>query len=216
MADEKTDARRLQMVNAQLRTCDINDLDLLAAFVRVPREKFVRPGLEALAYADAAVAASGPKGRKLLSPRTLGLMLKAAAPTRGERALTVGAGSGYAAVLLAELGLDVTALETDAASARAAAGPNVRIAHVEGPLDVSPAGKGPFDVIIVNGAFEVAPVRLIAALARGGRLTGIDARGGSPRIVLFEQSGGGVSERALYDAAGDVLPGLGRAPVFAF
>ena len=38
-----TDAQRLQMVNAQLRTCDINDRDLLAAFAAVPREKFVAP-----------------------------------------------------------------------------------------------------------------------------------------------------------------------------
>ena len=210
------DPRRLQMVNAQLRTSDVNDLDILAAFERVPRERFVRRGQESLAYADGEAPSWGPKGRNLLSPRALGLLLKAAAPVAGERALTVGAGSGYAAALLAEMGLTVLALETDATSARAATQNYPGIEHVDGPLDHAPPLKGPFDVILINGAFETPPDALVAALAENGRLVGIDARSGAKRVALFERSGEGVSERTLYDAAGDVLPGFARAPAFVF
>jgi protein-L-isoaspartate(D-aspartate) O-methyltransferase len=216
MADEKADARRLQMINGQLRTSDVNEFEILSAFAAVPRERFVAPGQEALAYADGEVAASGPKGRKLLSPRTLGLLLKCASPSAGERALVVGGGSGYAAALLAALGLDVVALETDATAARAATARAVRIEHAEGQLTSPPAGKGPFDVILLSGAFEVEPEALIASLSEGGRLVGLDARSRAKRIVVFERSGGGISERAFYDAAADVLPGFFRSPEFAF
>jgi protein-L-isoaspartate(D-aspartate) O-methyltransferase len=216
MAIEKADERRLQMINAQLRTSDVNDLEILSAFTEVPREKFVAPGLQALAYADGEVAAAGPKGRKLLSPRTLGLLLKCVAPVAGERALVVGGGSGYCAALLAALGLDVVALETDASAGRAATAGNVRISHVEGALTEPPGGSGAFDVIVVNGAFESPPDRLIGALSSKGRLVGLSAASRAKRIVLFERSGGGISESALYDAAGDVLPGFGRAQAFAF
>ena len=198
------------MINAQLRTCDINDLDLLAAFAAVPREDFAAPAQRALAYADGEVASAGPAGRKLLSPRTMGLLLKCAAPVRAERALVVGGGAGYCAALLVALGLDVVALETDASAARAAKLGGVEI--VEGPLSEPPPGK--FDVIVINGAFEETPQRLIAALAEGGRLVGLRAGSRAKQIVLFERSGGGVSERGLYDASGDVLPGLARAPAF--
>ena len=47
-------------------------------------------------------------------------------------------------------------------------------------------------------------------------MVGLSARSEPKRIVVFERSGGGVSERALFDAAGDVLPGFARAPAFAF
>ncbi len=208
------DAQRLQMINGQLRTSDVNDLELLSAFAAVPRENFVAASMRALAYADGEVLSSGPAGRKLLCPRTLGLMFKAAAPVRGERALTVGAGAGYCAALLAALGLEVVALETDSAAARAAGLAGVEC--VDGSLTEPPAGKGPFDVIIVNGAFEVEPGHLVAALSEGGRLLGVSARSNAKRIVIFERSGAGVSERSLYDAAGDVLPGFARAPAFAF
>lgn len=211
MAESKSDALRLQMINAQLRTCDINDLDLLAAFAAVAREDFVAPAQRGLAYADGEVASAGPAGRKLLSPRTLGLLLKCAAPAKGERALVVGGGAGYCAALLVALGLDVVALETDASAARAAKLGPVEI--VEGPLSEPPPGK--FDVIVINGAFEETPQRLIAALREGGRLVALRAGSRVKQIVLFERSGGGVSERGLYDASGDVLPGLARAHVFA-
>jgi protein-L-isoaspartate(D-aspartate) O-methyltransferase len=211
-----TDSMRLQMVNGQLRTSDINDLDLLAAFAAVPREAFVAPAQRALAYADREVASSGPAGRNLLTPRTLGLLLKAATPVAGEQALTVGAGAGYCAALLAALGLDVVALETGSAAARTALAGQARVRCAEGPLDQPPAGAGPFDVIVINGAFEVTPERLLGALKEGGRLVGLSALGQAKRIVLFERIGGAFSERALYDGPGDVLPGFARPAAFAF
>jgi protein-L-isoaspartate(D-aspartate) O-methyltransferase len=207
-------AARLQMINAQLRTCDVNDIELLAAFAAVPRENFAADKRPALVYADGEIASAAPPGRKLLSPRTLGLLLKTAAPVKGERALTVGGGAGYCAALLAALGLEVVDLETGACAARQAALAGVDC--VDGALDAPPAGKGPFDVIVVNGAFEVTPDRLIAALKEGGRLVGLCARKSPKRVVIFERFGGGVSERDVADAAGDVLPGFARAPSFAF
>jgi protein-L-isoaspartate(D-aspartate) O-methyltransferase len=216
MADVDTDAKRLQMINAQLRACDINDLDLLAAFASVPREKFVAPGQALFAYADREVDSAGPAGRRLLSPRTLGLLLKAASPAPGERALTVGAGAGYCAAVLAARGLDVVALETDSSAAKAATAGEPRIRCVEGPLTQAPAGEGPFDVIVVNGAFEVTPDSLLAALKDGGRLVGLSAGGQAKHVVLFEKISGGISERALFDASGEVLPGFARPAEFAF
>jgi protein-L-isoaspartate(D-aspartate) O-methyltransferase len=204
------------MVNAQLRTSDVNELEILAAFAATPRENFVAPAQRALAYADGEIASSGPAGRRLLSPRTLGLLMKCATPAPGERALVVGGGSGYCAALLAALGLEVVSLETDATAAREALAGVPNVKHAEGALNEPPPGQGPFDVIIINGAFETTPDRLIAALNEGGRLVGLSARSEPKRIVVFERSGGGVSERALFDAAGDVLPGLARAPAFAF
>jgi protein-L-isoaspartate(D-aspartate) O-methyltransferase len=211
-----TDAQRLQMVNAQLRACGVNDRDLLAAFLATPREKFVAPAQLALAYADGEVASTGPAGRRLLAARTLGLLFKATEPVAGERALTVGGGAGYCAALLAALGLDVVALETDAGAAKAANAGEPRIRCAEGPLSEPPAGEGPFDLIVLNGAFEATPERLLAALKDGGRLVGLRASGRAKRVVLFEKIGGAVSERALFDASGDLLPGLARPAAFAF
>jgi protein-L-isoaspartate(D-aspartate) O-methyltransferase len=210
MADLNGDALRLQMINSQLRTSDVNEQDILEAFSAVAREDYVAPVQRGLTYCDGEIASAGPAGRRLLSPRTLGLLLKCAAPQPGERALSVG--SGYCAALLASMGLAVVDLETETAGSVAPKG----VLRVAGALDKPPAGHGPFDVIVINGAFAVAPEALIDALNDGGRLVGVDARSGAKHIVIYERSGEGVSERAAYDAAADVLPGFVRAAQFVF
>jgi protein-L-isoaspartate(D-aspartate) O-methyltransferase len=212
MADLNDDALRLQMINSQLRTSDVNEQDLLEAFAAVPREAYVAPALRGLAYSDGEIASAGPPGRRLVSPRTLGLLLKCAAPQPRERALVVGGGAGYCAALLAHMGLEVVDLETESAGPV----PPQGVVRVAGPLDRPPSGQGPFDVIVIAGAFAVAPEALIDALKDGGRLVGVDARTGAKHIAIYERSGEGVSERVAYDAAADILPGFARAPAFVF
>ena len=95
-ATSSPEARRLAMVNGQLRTGEVVDHEVLAAFLNVPREKFVAPGIAALAYVDRNAPALGAKTRRLLPPLTLARMLQAAAVKAGDRALDVGAGRGMA------------------------------------------------------------------------------------------------------------------------
>lgn len=217
-SDAASSDLRLLMINSQLRTTDVSDAAVLAAFLAVPRERFASAATPALAYLDRDAPALGAKDRKLLAPRTLGRLLQAAEPKRGERALDVGGGSGYSAALLAALGCDVTALESDVgavAAARDALGDTPEVAVVLGDLATG-GPQGPFDVILINGAFEAFPHALVDRLAEGGRLVGLDGSSGSQRGVLIEKSGASYSEMSLFDAKAEVLPGLNRAPSFAF
>src|SRR5664279_3557690 len=103
--------RRLAMVNCQLRTQDVPDQEVLAAFLEVPRELYVDPAFEDLAYLDCPAPALGAKARRLLPPATLARMIQAAVVHRGDRALSVGGGSGYGAAILQAMGANVVALE---------------------------------------------------------------------------------------------------------
>jgi len=216
--DAESAELRLRMVNTQLRTADVHDATVQSAFLAVPRENFVQASSPALAYLDRDAPAIGAFERKLLAPRTLARLLQAAEPKRGERVLDIGGGSGYSAAVLAALGCEVVMLESDAgavAAARQALAGASGVAVVEGEL-TSGAPQGPFDVILINGAYGALPRELIAKLGDGGRLVGLDATSGSQHGVLIEKSGSSFSERSLFDASADVLPGLGRTPAFAF
>ncbi len=211
--------RRLHMVNGQLRTSDVRDSSVLAAFLEVPRERFVAPARKGLAYLDQDQLSAGSQRRMLLAPRTLALLLQAAAILPGERVLDVGGGSGYSAALLHHMGARVVAVESDrgalAAAREALAGrPDIEI--IEGALAAGAADKAPFEAIVVNGAFETAPTALLDQLAKGGCLVGIDARAGAKRAVIIDRSASGFSERTLFEANADVLDGFARAPTFAF
>jgi protein-L-isoaspartate(D-aspartate) O-methyltransferase len=211
--------RRLHMVNSQLRTGGVVDKVVLAAFLEVPRQRFVAPEHEFLAYLDRELPARGAKSRRLLAPMVLGRMLQAVTVVASDRALDVGGGSGYGAAVLAATGATVVFLESDAGAAEAARShfhDHVNVNVVVGPLDSGAAALGPFDLIVVEGAFGVYPGHLINLLADPGRLVGVDASSEPSQAVVYEKNGGGVSRRVLFETKADILDGFRPSVSFAF
>jgi protein-L-isoaspartate(D-aspartate) O-methyltransferase len=212
--------RRLQMVNGQLRTGGVVDKVLLAAFLEVPRQRFVATVHESLAYLDRELPARGAKFRRLLAPMVLARMLQAAMVVPSDRVLDVAGGSGYGAAILASMGVKkVVLLESDAGAAEAAKSElhnRENVTVVVGPLDSGAAALGPFDLIVVEGAFGVFPDSLIALLADPGRLVGIDACSEPSQAVLYEKTGGAISRRALFETKADLLDGFRPRVSFAF
>jgi protein-L-isoaspartate(D-aspartate) O-methyltransferase len=210
------DARaRHLMVEGQLRPTKVTDRAILAAMRDLPRERFLPPALASLAYIDADIALGG--GRVMMKPLVIARLLQLAGPVAGESALVVGAGTGYAAAVLACCGLRVTALENDPALlaiARGAVGTGVEL--VAGTLTDGAAGSR-FDVILIEGAVREIPPAFAAQLTRTGRLvTVMAAPNGASYAVLAEPSGGALRARPAFDATTSLLPGLAPAPSFAF
>ncbi|MGD1038193.1 MAG: protein-L-isoaspartate O-methyltransferase [Roseiarcus sp.] len=211
--------QRRHMVDGQLRVGGVTDLSLLGAFLDTPRESFVAPAQAALAYLDCDQPALGSSGRRLLAPLTLARLLQAAAVAPGERALDVAGGSGYSAAILERLGASVVALESDtgaADAARRALAGRAGIEVVVGDLAAGAPGKGPFDVILVNGAYESLPDALIGQLAEGGRFVGVEAQPDAQEAALIEKSAAGISRRTLFETRAATIEAFRRAPSFAF
>jgi protein-L-isoaspartate(D-aspartate) O-methyltransferase len=218
LTSEDFAARRRLMVDSQLRTCDVTDQAVLAAFADIPREKFVAPAFASLAYADRDVPALGGQSRLLLAPMILARLVQAAHLLPGEKALDVAGGSGYSAAILAALGAHVVALESDAgaiAAAKTVPEAAATITFATGPLEEGAAG-GPFDLILINGAFERPPEKLLSQLRDGGRLVGVDASFRSPKAVFIEKVAGVSSRRALFDAPAPKLDAFRQVASFAF
>jgi protein-L-isoaspartate(D-aspartate) O-methyltransferase len=182
---------RRTMVDSQLRTFDVNDLALLAAMESIPRERFVAPGRESLAYIDqdVPVAESAGERRFMLAPMVLGRLIQALDIGPGSKILDVACGFGYSAAVMARLGAAVIALEADETMVEAArarlAGLGVEgVAVVGGPLDEGYPKGAPYDAILINGAIEQRPRRLLEQLADGGRLACIEGRGRAARATL--------------------------------
>jgi protein-L-isoaspartate(D-aspartate) O-methyltransferase len=211
--------RRVHMVNGQLRAGGVVDKAVLAAFLEVARQRFVAPRHASLAYLDRELPARGAKVRRLLAPMVLARMLQAATVVAGDRALDVAGGSGYGAAILAAMGAKVVLLESDAGAAEAAKAElhnRANVTVVVGPLDSGAAALGPFDLIIVEGAFGVFPDSLIALIADPGRLVGVDASSEPSQAVVYEIKGGGISRRALFETKADLLDGFRPRVSFAF
>jgi protein-L-isoaspartate(D-aspartate) O-methyltransferase len=186
------------MVDRQLRRRGIDDERVLAAMASVPRELFVPETLRRRAYDDEALPIG--EGQTISQPFVVATMLTLLRPRRGERGLDVGTGSGYAAALLAALGVDVLGIEriptlaAQARSALAAAGfPGVEVRVGDGRRGAP--DRAPFDVISIAAASEDVPTALVEQLADGGRLVVPRGDDRGQVLVLLERHGDDLAER---------------------
>ncbi len=90
---------RARLVASLLRAGDIRSDPVREAFLRVPREEFVRPEDRRDAYADTPLPIG--EGQTISAPSMIAIMLEEASLGPGERVLEIGTGSGYHAALLA-------------------------------------------------------------------------------------------------------------------
>ncbi len=211
-------ARNL-MVDGQVRPNKVSDPRILAAMRTLQRERFVPPQMAPLAYSDADVPLGN--GRALVEPMVIGRLVQLAGVRGGERALVVGAGTGYGAALLAACGAKVTALEDDAALIALARGALAGVAGVTlvtGPLAAGWSAGAPYDVVFVEGTVAEIPPALVAQLrSPAGRLVAVrQVAGRVSQAVVGEALAGGLSLQPMFDCAAPALPSLRHVPGFVF
>ena len=164
---------RDRMVDTQLVRRGIRDERLLRAMRTVPRERFVARDLAEAAYDDVPLPIEA--GQTISQPFMVAWMIEAAEVGARDRALEVGAGSGYSAAVLASVVASVHAIERHDLLTRLARERldslgyrNVHLCTGDGTLGW-PEGA-PFDAILVAAAGPEVPMPLKRQLGLGGRL----------------------------------------------
>ncbi|MGI9488075.1 MAG: protein-L-isoaspartate O-methyltransferase family protein [Geminicoccaceae bacterium] len=152
-------AARRRMVAEQIHARGVRDAQVLAAMVKVRREAFVPERFRDLAYADRPLPIAAEQ--TISQPYIVAYMIEALAFGLGEKVLEIGAGSGYAATVLAEIAADVYTIERIGVLAEEAAGhladegyDNVRILHADGTKDWIEVA--PFDAILVSAGARLS------------------------------------------------------------
>ena len=164
---------RKQMIDYQLAARGLHDQSVLDAVNAVPREEFVPTDLVEFAYSDSPlpIAAS----QTISQPYIIALMTAALELKPDDRVLEVGAGSGYAAAVLAEIATDVYTIERHKILADTARSRleqlgyrNIQVLFGDGTLGWPE--HAPFDAIVVAAGGPDVPENLKKQLAIGGRL----------------------------------------------
>jgi protein-L-isoaspartate(D-aspartate) O-methyltransferase len=182
---------RRQMVQHQVRTVDVFDANILQVLSSVPREQFVRPGMEAMAFAETELPLA--HGQVMMAPNVEGRMLQSLAIKPSDVALEIGTGSGFVTACLARLAASVTSVDIYE-DFQASASANLEDSGINNfDLQVMDATQqlpdGDFDVIAVTGSIEVFDPRFVMALKPGGRLFVIVGSSPNMEARLVERTG---------------------------
>lgn len=211
-------ARRLMMVDTQVRPSDVTKFPIIDAMLEVPREVYVPDALGEAAYMGENLDLGG--GRVVLEPRTLAKMLEVLDVQPSHVVLDLGCGLGYTTAVLAMLADFVVGVEDDADLARDAqtnlSEQGVHNAAVmENPLADGSAKSGPYDIIITQGAVEQIPAAICDQLREGGRIACIFAENNLGVVRVGHKLNGDINWRFAFNASAPTLKGFEKAQNFA-
>ncbi len=211
-------ARRVMMVDTQVRPSDVTKFPIIDAMLSVERENFVPSELREAAYVDGNLSLGA--GRVVFEPRTLAKMLDALDLQSDELVLDIGAGYGYSSAVMAHIAQAVVAVEADEAMSNDAqvalndAGADNVIVHL-GALDAGVAEHGPYDVIAIQGGVEAIPIEIIDQLKEGGRIAALFMTGALGEVRVGLKVDGQMNWRLAFNASAPVLPGFSKTHEFA-
>jgi protein-L-isoaspartate(D-aspartate) O-methyltransferase len=165
------DGERQDMI-ALLKDRGITDARLLRAMGKVERHLFVPEPFTNRSYEDSALPIG--RGQTISQPYTVAFMTQALGVREGERVLEVGTGSGYQAVILAEMGARVFTIERNldllSGARKLFDRLGYRIVSKGGDGTVGWTEFAPFSGIIVTAGAPQVPQPLLNQMADGGRI----------------------------------------------
>ena len=166
---------RFNMIEQQIRPCEVLEGRILELLKHVRREHFVPIGKKGLAFADMEIPLG--YGAAMWQPKLEARSVQELHLTRNDQVLEVGTGSGYLTALLSALAGHVTSVEI-VPELSAIARQNLAAYHRDNiTLEIGDAAhgwnNGTYDVIVLTGSTPVLPVSFQNSLNVGGRLFAI-------------------------------------------
>ena len=184
---------RSKMVQEQLFLRGINDKRVLVAFGEVERQRFVPENLSNNAYSDYPLLIG--EGQTISQPYIVALMTQCLKLSKEDKVLEIGTGSGYQAVILAELSKQVFTVERHPALLKKAQDifselgySNIKTRSGDGTLGWPE--EAPFDKIIVTAAAPRVPLPFAEQLKEGGKLIIPLGETLGQELTLFEKVNG--------------------------
>src|SRR5260370_10988648 len=172
-ATDRSQAEREGMVRDQIEARGISRPDVLRAIRSTPRHLFVPELLRPQAYQDRPLPIGS--GQTISQPYIVALMTELLEPSKQQKVLEIGTGSGYQAAVLAPLVGQLFTVEIvpDLAQSAAAVLKSLGVRNVTVRRGDGYQGwteEAPFDRIILTAAPPAIPQALVDQLRPGGRM----------------------------------------------
>ena len=167
---------RKNMVENQIRANKVTSLNVINAFLDVPREKFVPDALQEISYVDEDIQLS--RNRFMMKPMILARLFQSLNLKGNENILHVGSNSGYGSAILSRMCSSVISLESDKKLFETSIHTFSKmgfdnVVPLHGSMENGVEKEAPFDIIFIEGSIETEPKSLFSQLNENGKLIAI-------------------------------------------
>lgn len=214
---------RNNMIEQQVRPWDVLDQNVLDVLSDVPRDAFLEPAQQGIAYSDYPLPIG--HGQHMLKPTLDGRLLQALLLDVTDTVLEIGTGSGYLTACLARLCAQVDSIEIIAELAEGAKArlqtmgvSNASVLHQDATSSWD--ARDGYDAIAFSGATPSIPDFYRNKLKVGGRLFAIIGDSSQPTmdaVIVTRVSEAEWSRESLFETNVDLLVNFdSESPSFIF
>ena len=193
--------RSVEQLTETVEKKGITDEKVLAAINKIPRHFFLDSAFDEVAYEDRAFPIL--ENQTISQPYTVAYQSQLLDVRYNEKVLEIGTGSGYQAIILAEMGAQVFTIERQKKLFEyhrqfvlRSRYPKIKYFYGDG-YEGLPT-YGPFDKVIVTAAAPYIPPKLIEQLKPGGKMVIPVGEGHVQRMLrLTKRTDGGIAEEVF-------------------
>ena len=214
------ESARQNMVDCQIKTWDVFDLDVIEAFLTIKREDFVPTTYKKLAFADTSLDLDD--NQTMMSPKLEARLLQALSLTKKDKVLEVGTGTGHMTALLSVLSKEVVSFECRSSLFEKAKS-NLEKANIKNTTLLCGNGLtefnrfAPFDAVVFSGSLPKRDKKIEESLAIEGRMFAIIGTGDVMEAILIQRiSVSDWHSETLFETSAEILQGAEIPPVFRF
>ena len=211
---------RKNMVDCQLKPNKIINLDLIDAFLKVPREIFVNKKNINQCYLDVNIDLT--KNRFLLNPMVCARLIQSLNINKNDTVLTIGSGVGYNSVILSYLCNTVIGIESiksfyDLSSDILIKLQVNNVVFIKTKIENGYSDQQPYDCIIIEGGVNHVPNEILNQLSENGRLVAVEIKEGNVgKATMYQRYCKEFTKKYLFDAYVPFFDGFKKIQNFNF
>ena len=195
---------RKNMVDCQLKPNKIIDLNLINAFLNVPREIFVNKKNLNKCYLDVNIDLT--KNRFLLNPMVSARLIQSLDISKDDTVLTIGSGVGYTSVILSYLCNTVIGIESIKSFYDFSVDVLIKlevnnVVFIKSKIENGYSDQKPYDCIMIEGGVNHVPIEILSQLSENGRLVAVEIKESNVgKATLYQRYGKEFIKKYLFDA----------------
>ena len=209
----------LRMVQGQIKPINGMNEKLVSIFNSLNREDFMPEEFKESAYVEKNLALSNH--RVILKPELVAKIAMHIALKENENVLILGSTTGYLTAILSLIAETVIVVEEDDSfikSSEIAIKENNlnNVIYINKSISSGCIEQSPFNAIIIEGAVDHVPQKLLNQLENGGRLIAILSENGLCNAKMFTRKETMFHSQQLFPCFLPVLPSFKEKNIFSF
>ena len=209
----------LRMVNGQIKPINGMTEKLVSIFNSLNRENFIPEEFKQSAYVEKNLVLSNQ--RVILKPELIARIAMYIDLNENENVLILGSTTGYLTAVLSLIAETVIVVEEDdsyiKSSELSIKENNLNnVIYINKNISNGCVEQSPFNAIIIEGAVDHVPQKLLNQLEKGGRLLAIVSENGLCNAKMFTRKETMFYSKQLFPCSLPVLPSFKEKNIFSF